>query len=339
MPVAVLAALAALVGLVAGACSSSSKPPPNASAPLPTTTTATATATGPTPASATGTVNGRCTPARPQPAGLAALAYPYHGVVRTYEVYVPRSYDGATAVPVVFDFHGSGSNGIQQVIYSNFQPLAEAHDFLIVAPDGQGTGSGRHFNMTGEPGLQNDVVFVGSLLDHIEATMCVDASRVYATGISDGGAMTSVLACQDANRFAAFGPVAVVLYITGCGGTHPVAIMSFNGTADPLVPFTSAFHCCGAVVLAPPSTAMAGWAHAEGCAATPTERQLGTQVTLRSWSGCRAGAAVEYYIIDGGGHTWPGSPIKLPRFGLTTDQVSATGTLWAFFSQHSLASG
>jgi polyhydroxybutyrate depolymerase len=333
--------LLALAALVAAACSSSSKPAPSASGPVPTSTAATATppTTTAEAAPATGPVNGHCAPARPQPPGLAARTYPYHGVVRTYELYVPRAYDGTAAVPVVFDFHGSGSDAIQQVIYSNFQPLAEAHDFLIVAPDGQGTGSARHFNLTGEPGLQNDVAFVGSLLDRIETTMCVDASRVYATGISDGGAMTSVLACQDANRFAAFGPVAVVLYITGCGGTHPIAIMSFNGTADPLVPFNGAFHCCGAVVLAPPSTAMAGWAHAEGCAATPTDRQLGTQVTSRSWSGCRAGAAVEYYIIDSGGHTWPGSPIKLPRFGLTTDQVSATATLWAFFSQHSLASG
>ncbi len=81
-------------------------------------------------------MSGRCAPGRPQPAGLASLTFNYLGVARTYEFYVPKAYDGTAAVPVLFDFHGYGSNAIEQVIYSNFQPLAEANDFLIVAPDG-----------------------------------------------------------------------------------------------------------------------------------------------------------------------------------------------------------
>lgn len=162
---------------------------------------------------------------------------------------------------------------------------------------------------------------------------------MYSTGMSDGGAMTSMLACRDANRFAAFGPVAVVVYIPGCVPARPVAIMSFNGTGDPVVPFAGgAVHCCGGAVLPAPATSMAGWAAADGCSATPTEKRLGTQVRLRSWSGCRAGGAVDWYIIDGGGHTWPGSAIKVASLGLTTEQISATATLWAFFAQHSLPS-
>jgi polyhydroxybutyrate depolymerase len=266
----------------------------------------------------------------------------FQGVARNYEFYVSKRYDGSTAVPVVFDFHGYGSNAIEQVIYSNFQPLADANDFLIVAPDGQepAAGGSRHYNLTGEAGLQDDVAFVGALLDHIEATSCVDAQRVYATGMSDGGAMTSFLACRDPDRFAAFGPVAVVVFIPGCTPSRPVPIMSFNGTADPVVPFAGgAVHCCGGTVLPAPSASMANWAAANGCVATPTEQRLGSQVRLRAWSGCRAGGVVDFYIIDGGGHTWPGSAIKIPSLGLTTDQISATSTLWAFFSAHPLPAG
>ena len=120
-------------------------------------------------------------------------------------------------MPVVFDFHGFGSNAVQQMVYGNFKPEADRDDFLIVAPDGQ-VPADRHFNLSGEPGLQNDVQMVGALLDHIEATFCVDTERVYATGMSDGGAMTSVLACRMRNRFAAFGAVALVL---PCGGDEP----------------------------------------------------------------------------------------------------------------------
>ncbi len=117
----------------------------------------------------------------------------------------------------MFDFHGFGSNAVQQMVYGNFKPEADRDDFLIVAPDGQ-VPADRHFNLTGEKGLQNDVQMVGALLDHIEATFCVDRTRVYSTGMSDGGAMTSVLACEMSNRFAAFGAVAVVV---ACGGHAP----------------------------------------------------------------------------------------------------------------------
>ena len=58
-----------------------------------------------------------------------------------------------------------------------------------------------------EAGLQNDIAMVESLLTHIEGTFCVDPTRVYSTGMSDGGAMTSVLVCIAPDKFAAFAPV------------------------------------------------------------------------------------------------------------------------------------
>src|SRR6202030_2624940 len=140
-------------------------------------------------------------------------------------------------------------NAVQQMEYANFNQLADKHNFLIVAPDGQGSGAGRHFVFGNEPGLQNDVLMVQALLNHIEATLCVDASRVYSTGMSDGGAMTSVLACTLPNKFAAFAPVAVVLYC-GSAKSRPVAIEGYSGTADPVVPYNGgAVHCCGGAVL------------------------------------------------------------------------------------------
>ncbi len=97
---------------------------------------------------------------------------------------MPRGYTGRTRRPVVFNFHGFGSGAVQQMVYGDFKPLAERDDFLIVAPDGQGT-TGRHFNFIGAPGQQNDVQMVGALLDHIEATLCVDTQRVFAAGMSE----------------------------------------------------------------------------------------------------------------------------------------------------------
>ena len=146
---------------------------------------------------------------RPHKAGQLAQSFTFEGKARTYQLYVPAAYKGTAGVPLVFDFHGFGSNAVEQMVYGNFKPEADKFDFLIVAPDGQDGAGGRHFNLSGEKGLQNDLTMVQSLLSHIEATLCVNASRVYATGMSDGGAMTSVLACTAPDKFAAFAPVAV----------------------------------------------------------------------------------------------------------------------------------
>jgi polyhydroxybutyrate depolymerase len=264
---------------------------------------------------------------------LSSQRFSFEGEQRSFMRYVPRSYDGRRPVPVVFEFHGYGSSALVQVFYGNFISLADRHGFVIVAPNGQ--GADRHFNLTGEAGLQDDVAMIGALLDHIESTMCVDQTRVYATGMSDGGAVTSALACRDPNRFAAFGAVAVVVYVSGCADT-PVPIMAFAGTADPVVPFNGGVvRCCGHPTLAGAPSAMAGWAQHDGCTATPVVDQLSTQVQRRTYTGCTGGAAV-FYVIEGGGHTWPGS-IPDPSLGMTTRQINASSTIWSFFDAHARA--
>jgi polyhydroxybutyrate depolymerase len=235
----------------------------------------------------------------------------------------------------VFNFHGFGSTAKQQMVYGNFMPLAERDDFLIVAPDGQGEGINRHFNLTGERNLQDDLAMVQTLLDHIEATFCVDTKRVYSTGMSDGGAMTSFLACRASDRFAAFGPVAVVVFVPGCAPTRPIPIAAFSGTDDPVVPFNGGqVHCCGGVSLQAAPDTMAAWANFNGCDPAFTDNQLDTEVTQRIWTGCTGGEVV-FYIINGGGHTWPGS-IPVERLGKTTTQIDASATIWDFFKSHPL---
>jgi polyhydroxybutyrate depolymerase len=312
--------------MLIAACSSSSKP---VTAPTSTTTRSTTSAR-------TSTTAPRPSCDRPHAAGQSEQSFAFDGMQRSYQLYVPPSYTGTRPVPVVFNFHGYGSNAVQQMVYGDFKPLADRHDFLIVAPDGQDSPSGRHFNLTNEPGLQNDVLMVGAVLDDIEAKLCVDAERIYSTGMSDGGAMTSALACLAPDKFAAFAPVAVTYYADGCGGDHPVAIVAFHGTADRTVPFTGGpVGCCGSAVLPAAPAAMAGWAAQGHCSKDFTDTRLGSEVRRRTWSGCDPGSAAVFYIIDGGGHTWPGA-LSLGRHGLTTQQIDAGEVIWDFFSARKL---
>lgn len=325
------------MALVVSACAGSTKPAASHPATTAATTSSLSPATSAPAATAQGTAAGSGSPGScgaPHAAGQSSERFVFEGVPRTYQLYVPRRYGGTQRVPVVFEFHGYGSNAAQQVFYGDFRPLAERDGFLIVAPDGQGATP--HFNLTGEPGLQDDIAMVNALLEHIEAVFCVDTQRVYATGMSDGGAMSSVLACRDADRFAAFAPVAVVVY-PGCTAARPVAITAFSGTADPIVPFNGGqVQCCGGATVPAAPDSMAGWARFDGCAPAFVEERLGTEVRRRTWSGCRAGGTVVFYIIDGGGHTWPGA-VPFGSLGLTTQQIKATDTIWDFFKARSLA--
>lgn len=305
--------------LTATACTSSS----HSATPEPTTVPHAATAASVT------------TCHRPHKPGQVSQSFKFLGKTRTYQLYVPAAYNGTKRVPLVFDFHGFGSNAIEQMVYGNFKPQADHNDFLVVAPDGQDNGVGRHFSFGTEKGLQNDINMVQSLLSHLEATLCVDATRVYSTGMSDGGAMTSLLACVAPTKFAAFAAVAVIIYC-GANGKKPVALASFQGTADPVVPYNGgAVHCCGGTVLASKPVSMAKWAAQDHCAKKFTDTRLGSEVVRRTWKGCAKGSAVVFYIIVGGGHTWPGS-IPIPSLGLTTQQIKASDVIWKFFAAHKL---
>jgi polyhydroxybutyrate depolymerase len=322
------AALAIVVGLLAAtvftACSGSSAGSSAAATRESSTTSAAGTSTSSgVPCS------------RPHAPGQSSEKLEFDGATRTYQLYVPPSYRGTRAVPVVFNFHGYGSSAVQQMAYGNFKTLADRNDFLIVAPEGQ--GARRHFNLTNEKGLQNDNAMTLALLDHIEATFCVDTARVFSTGMSDGGAVTSVLACLAADRFAAFGAVAVEVYRKGCGGTRPVSIVAFHGTNDPIVPFNGGQELASGSTIGAAPTAMAGWAQHDHCDAKFVDTRIGSEVRRRTWSGCDGTSSVVFYIIDGGGHTWPGS-IPVARLGLTTRQIDASDTIWAFFVAHPLGS-
>ena len=136
------------------------------------------------------------------------------------------------------------------------------------------------------------------------------------------------------NRFAAFGAVAVVV---ACGGTRPVPIMGFAGTADPVVPFNGGkVNCCGGGQVAGASPSMTSWAKFDKCSATFRDDELSREVTRRTWSGCAPGSAAVFYIVNGGGHTWPGS-ISIATLGKTTNQIDASATIWKFFQAHPLA--
>ena len=85
-----------------------------------------------------------------------------------------------------------------------------------------------------------------------------------------------------------------------------------------------------------PST-LERWAQSDGCAAPAHLTQLTASVRRLHYDGCQGGSTVELYVVDGGGHTWPGSEFsKLSEsvLGPTTSEIDANQIIWDFFQAH-----
>lgn len=250
------------------------------------------------------------------------------GRERSFFVHFPASYNPANATPVVIDFHGRMGTPHGEMALTHMVSLADAEGFIAVHPAGVG-GTWNGGFCCGEAMSSNidDVGFVNAMLDQLESQACVDPSRVFATGISNGGFMAHRLGCELAHRIAAIGPVAGPLMTLTCGASQPVAVFHFHGTGDNIVPYDGFF---GAQSV--PGT-MTGWASRNGCSSSSSVFFQEGDVRCEEWTGCNANGAVRLCTIDGGGHQWPGGT-SIPFLGNNTNVISASQMMWDFFEEH-----
>lgn len=260
------------------------------------------------------------------------------GEKRDYELHVPESYQGDTPVPLVISLHGFAEWPAHQRRMTHWDELADEYGFIVVYPAGRQVPKRW---MTHSLTDQSDAQFIADLIDHLQQNYNIDPLRIYANGLSNGGGMSFYLSCTLSGRIAAFGGVAgaYLLPLEDCSRERPVPAILFHGNADPIVPFeggpSHSFEIDFPVITA--------WvqqlAEKNGCETTPVSLPAQGEASGWRYTGCETNAEVVYYIIDGGGHTWPGGD-SLPRWiaGQTTQDIDATRLMWEFFQQHSLDS-
>src|SRR5579862_3103204 len=210
------------------------------------------------------------------------------GVLRSYRLHVPRGYNLLHTYPLVLNFHGHGSTAAKQEAISGFSQLADRLGFLVVYPQGLVGSDGATGWASGKPHTThaNDVLFVSDLLTRLQEQFCVNPQRIYAAGFSNGGGMTSFLACALAKRIAAFASVSGSYFssaIGDCAPGRPVAVLEFHGTADRVVPYQGRprQHELGALAW------VTGWAVRDGCVGRPTESTVAKDVIRYVWRSCR----------------------------------------------------
>lgn len=277
--------------------------------------------------------------------GLQTGALVSGGVEYKYQWTVPSTYDG-TPIPVVLDFHAIGSNGAQQAAFAGWAALAETEGFLAVEPTGIAVAPDERASWElpqFDTADRDDVVMVRDLLDHVANNVCIDPSRIYATGMANGALFTSVLVCELGNFIAGAVSVAGVTHDDSCSPSRPVPYLAFHGTADTTIPFRGGGETTlddaggGAFFDQVMPDEFGEFAADFGCIES-TDTIVSESVTLTSYTGCASDVEMGFYTIDGGGHTWPGSVVSAatPSLGVTTMDVDATALAWAFFQRQSL---
>jgi polyhydroxybutyrate depolymerase len=328
----VLAVLVLLLGPNLSACSAGDATGDGAAASAPSAPGATASAPGQavttTQPSTAGTAGCGTEPpvtATDDPAGDVERTFDGEAGPRSYRLAVPADYDRDVPAPVILNLHGAGSNAVQQSVYSGLPHRGAERGFLVVTPD----AVGGMWELAPEGA---DDVFLTALLDRIDTDFCVDPDRVHAAGISLGAWKASVTACAHPDRFASIALVAEEVAPAGCA----LPVVAFHGTADTVVPFGEGAD--EGVVVTGPNTGLPGvevnmpaWAAGAGCAAEKDVERIEPDVERWIYRDCPAGRGVELYAIEGAGHVWPGSPVRLPG---ANDTVDATAIALDWFEAH-----
>lgn len=289
-------------------------------------------------------------PPRRQAASVRADCYStsHDGLDRMFRVYAPAGHDGP--LPLLFVLHGGGSAGNMEWLTENaFERIADRDGVLVVYPEGIGNSwnDGRQDlrAVAAQHGI-DDVGFLRALPAELAESYGVDLSRVYSTGISNGGFMSFRLACDAADVFAAVAPVTANLSVDvapQCTPARPISIAIVNGTEDPLVPWGG-----GEVrvllqrrgeVLSTMAT-LERWGEIDDCGAVEVSAVIDNvaddETTVRRYvARCARDTELLLYEIVGGGHTWPGGEQYLPELlvGRTSRELEASEAIWEFLSR------
>ena len=284
-----------------------------------------------------------CGPLRAQPPEWQARGLIRDGQTRHWHEIVPAACAGRDArCPLLVALHGGGGmmNGARFADGTGLSAEGARRGYVVLAPDALGA----NWN-DGRPELAagiDDVGFIRAMIADVRGRAGVDPARIFAAGASNGGLMSYRLACDGAGMFRAIAPVIAHLgtaLIERCRPEGAVSVFMIPGTADRLMPYggggvAAMFGNRGTVVSS--DRTLAFWSEAMCCRGAPRTGRQGASVAVTRYEGCRGGAIVQRWTVEGGGHAWPGrdrQPLRPRLAGPGTNEFSATAAILDFFDE------
>lgn len=264
------------------------------------------------------------------------------GVARDYLLDAPPA--ASKPVPLVIALHGGGGNA--KTMTPRWLDTAHREGFAVAFPSGVGRSANMGtWNAGGCCGFamtsgSDDVAFIGAMIDDIARDHRIDLSRIYVTGLSNGGMLTYRIAEALAPRVAAIAVVSGAMFGGETPPMTPVPVLIMHGEQDDIVPFKGGTSPMALVARSQTQPfrevayAVDFWRRADGCLDKPGVDVKG-DVTVETYAQCAKGGEVVFYRLKSAGHTWPG---PAPAVGglerARYDKVDATEVIWRFFSRH-----
>ncbi|HEV6967313.1 alpha/beta hydrolase family esterase [Roseateles sp.] len=264
-------------------------------------------------------------------------------------VHLPTGYDGSRPAPLVLAFHGGGGHAEYMADDSHYglQKKADEAGFVVAFPNGYSKLQGGRFATWNAGGCcgdardraSDDVGFARAVVAALKARYRIDAARVFATGMSNGGMLSHRLACEAADVFRAVASVAGTDATASCTPSRPISVLHIHARDDDHVLFdggagAGAFRDESKVMsfVSVPDT-IARWVQRDRCTA-PARRTLerpGAYCEVHE--GCAGGVSVQLCVTDSGGHSWPGAQRVRRGKEEASQALDADDVIWRFFEQ------
>jgi len=252
-----------------------------------------------------------------------------NGKERRYLLYPPP----AKPVGLVLMLQGEGELPERAALDGQIEAAA-ARNLVLAVPESidHAWNDGIHRQNT------DDLAFLSALIDALVREFRLDARRVYAVGFSNGGGMAFRLACELSEKVSAIATVAASMArdsLTSCRPRRAPAVLIIHGTADPIIPYAGGKagggYIAGMRDIAPLRDVFTFWRRQAGCKPRVAANRFSPSLVRES---CVAGKSrVDFYSLEDGGHTWPGTKLPtLPYTGKVTPDFDATNVIFEFLA-------
>ncbi len=252
----------------------------------------------------------------------------HDGMNREYIIYVPNSYDGTSAVPLLFNFHGFGGSASQFLNDADMRAEAEANSFILVYPQGSCLNGASHWNPCPIDGdnksTADDVGFVEAMISEISSQYNLDMERIYAAGYSNGGMMAYGLANYKSDLIAAVASVSGSMLDCLGDTSHPMPVVHLHGTSDGVVSYNGSNDWNSV------QSTLDYWTSFNNTISTPTinvDTTGGMTIEHYVYGLGDNSVSVEHYKYIGGDHVW---------FNELYQGQNASNLVWSFMSKYDI---
>ena len=259
--------------------------------------------------------------------GMKRCDLKHDNLDRFYYVYTPSNLDSNESIPVLFAFHGYGSSAIRHLNYTNYFPIADSENFIVIYPQGATTATlSTHWNVGGwtSKSTIDDLDFVETIIGLIKDKIQIDETRIYSSGMSNGGYMGYHLACNLSNKFAAIASVTGSMTndtYNDCNPTHPTPILQIHGLLDFVVPYDGN---SGSKSI---PDVIDYWVNYNSCSSDPEtviKYDDYSLVVYDTYKSCLNDVNVKLILHPEMGHDWP---------SLQSYNINASAEIWNFVSK------